>query len=118
MTERAMFEGKVVVVTGAGRGMGRAIAQKFAAQGAQVAALDLNQSEADETIAELDGALSVACDVSSSASVAAAFAAVEDSLGVVDVLVNNAGIGRYPNDGSDEMYELMAKRNQLEEAQE
>ena len=109
------FAGRVVVVTGAGRGMGRAIAQKFASLGARVAALDLNADEASETV---DGCaspgphLALACDVSDSSSVAEAFGQVGESLGVVDVLVNNAGIGRYANDGSDEMYELMAKRNE------
>ncbi len=114
MAELQSFEGKVVVVTGAGRGMGRAIAEKFASLGGRVAALDLNADEAQETVAGCTGGphLAKACDVSNSADVAAAFREVVDTLGAVDVLVNNAGIGRAPDDGSDEMYALMAKRNE------
>ncbi len=115
MSDQQRFDGKVVVVTGAGRGMGQAIAHKFASLGARVAALDLNESEAVATaqVCVGDGPhLGLACNVSDSSSVAAAFARVSEALGVVDVLVNNAGIGRYANDGSDEMYELMAKRNE------
>ena len=106
------LQGKVAVVTGAGQGMGRATARLLSERGAGVAALDLNEAGAAETIAGLSApALALRCDVSDSAAVNAAFDRVEAELGPVGVLVNNAGIGRAANDGSDRMYELMAKRN-------
>ena len=106
------LSGKVAVVTGAGQGMGRATTRLLSSWGASVAALDLNEAGASETIAGLAGpALALSCDVSDSAAVNDAFAKVEARLGPISVLVNNAGIGRATNDGSDQMYELMAKRN-------
>jgi 3-oxoacyl-[acyl-carrier protein] reductase len=84
--------GKVAVVTGGGRGIGRAICLRLAAEGARVAVLDIRRATAEAAADELDGGgLAVECDVSDSASVDAAFAAVEAELGPVDVLVNNAG---------------------------
>lgn len=104
---------RVAVVTGAGQGMGRAIAGKLASRGARVAALDLNAAAVEETVAQLGGAhLALACDVSDSGAVAAAFERIAADLGEVAILVNNAGIGRAANDGSERMYELMAKRNE------
>ena len=106
------LSGKVAVVTGAGQGMGRATTRLLSSRGASVAALDLNEAGASETIAGLAGpAMALSCDVSDSAAVNDAFAKVEAQLGAISVLVNNAGIGRAANDGSDQMYELMAKRN-------
>ena len=106
------LDGKVAVVTGAGQGMGRATSRLLSERGAHVAALDLNGAGAAETIDGLSGpALALPCDVSDSAAVNAAFARVEAEFGPVSVLVNNAGIGRAANDGSDEMYELMGRRN-------
>ena len=106
------LNGRVAVVTGAGQGMGRATTRLLSSRGASVAALDLNEAGASETIAGLAGpALALSCDVSDSAAVNDAFAKVEAQLGPISVLVNNAGIGRATNDGSDQMYELMAKRN-------
>ena len=104
--------GKIAVVTGAAQGMGRATTRLLSRKGAGVAALDLNGEGAADTVAGLSGpALPLPCDVSDSGAVDAAFARVEAELGPVSVLVNNAGIGRAPNDGSERMYELMAKRN-------
>jgi 3-oxoacyl-[acyl-carrier protein] reductase len=76
---------RVAVVTGAGRGIGQAIAEALAANGAKVAALDL---EAPQHA----GMLGVACDVTDVDAVEAAFGRVEAELGVVSVLVLNAGI--------------------------
>jgi 3-oxoacyl-[acyl-carrier protein] reductase len=56
--------------------------------------------------------MAYACNVSDSNAVNETFAAVESTLGPVSILVNNAGIGRAPGDGSDQMYELMGKRNE------
>lgn len=86
--------GKVAVVTGAGQGMGRAIAQRFASEGATVVALDLNLAAAQESLAGLAGGhLARAVNVGDSQAVAALFAEVQQQLGKVDVLVNNAGVG-------------------------
>ena len=89
------FQGKVVVVTGAGSGMGRAMVQEFTAKGAKVAALDINLDSAAKTVADLpepDMGLAVKDDVSSPESVSAAMAEVGMWAGRVDVLCNNAGI--------------------------
>ena len=89
------FQGKVVVVTGAGSGMGRAMVQEFAAKGAKVAALDINLDSASKTVADLPEphmGLAVKVDVSSPESVSAALAEVDTWAGRVDVLCSNAGI--------------------------
>lgn len=109
------LDGRVAVVTGAGQGMGRAIAQKLAAEGARVAALDINLEQAAETVAgcgATENCRAYACNIGDSAAVNEVFAAVEKDLGPVAILVNNAGIGRAPHDGSDEMYALMGQRNE------
>ncbi len=89
---------RVAVVTGAGSGIGRAIAQAFAAHGARVAVLDRSAEGAAATVAEIVGqggqAVAIECDVSQAASVAQAASASAAALGACDVLVNNAGIIR------------------------
>ena len=85
------FEGRVAVVTGAGRGIGRAVADAFVARGARTAYLDVQDPEP-----ALDGGgdrtLFVHCDVTDEAAVDAAFTTVEQAWGTVSILVNNAGI--------------------------
>jgi 3-oxoacyl-[acyl-carrier protein] reductase len=83
---------KVAAVTGGGAGIGRAICLRLAAEGIRVAMLDVRLAPAEETLQLAGGGgLALACDVSDSASVDAAFAHAESELGPVDVLVNNAG---------------------------
>lgn len=77
--------GRVAVVTGAARGIGRSIAQTLAGNGARVAALDLVAPEHPDI-------LGVACDVSDEMTVDAAMTSVEEALGTISVLVVNAGI--------------------------
>ena len=88
----------VAVVTGAGSGIGRAIAVGFAREGAKVAALDVNGDTAAQTVASIRGAGGVAeafaLDITDRAACAAVAAAVERQMGPVSVLVNNAGINR------------------------
>jgi NAD(P)-dependent dehydrogenase (short-subunit alcohol dehydrogenase family) len=81
------FAGRVALVTGAGRGIGKEVAELLRDLGARVAATDLSGPM-------VDGTLSVVLDVSDEASVANAFSAVEQELGTVSLLVLNAGILR------------------------
>jgi NAD(P)-dependent dehydrogenase (short-subunit alcohol dehydrogenase family) len=87
------FEGQGVVVTGGAQGMGRAIAQAFAEEGAGVLIADLDIERAEATAAELDGGRVIAarCDVRDGASFQAAIDRAIAELGRVDVLANNAG---------------------------
>jgi NAD(P)-dependent dehydrogenase (short-subunit alcohol dehydrogenase family) len=79
--------GKVVLVTGGGRGIGRALTQRFSDEGSRVVALDVALPDEDE-----GGHLSLVCDVTSADSVRRAVDQVLDRYGAVDVLVNNAGV--------------------------
>lgn len=97
------MSGRVVVITGAGGGLGRAFAHGFAAAGARVVAADLDLDAARATVAELDGeGTAVAVDVADEASTRAMAAAAIEAYGAIDALVNNAaiyaGIERAPFD--------------------
>ncbi|AOI60113.1 SDR family NAD(P)-dependent oxidoreductase [Burkholderia diffusa] len=109
------FKHKVVLVTGAGSGMGRATALLFAARGATVVAADLDGKRAEETIALARAAgtgLAHACDVADSGAVGKLFDAIGRRYGRLDVLVNNAGAGQVPGDGFELAQQRIAQRAQ------
>lgn len=90
------MKGQTAIITGGGRGIGKSIAEAFAAQGVNIAVVDVNLDIAKETASELQakGVKSAAykADVSNSAEVASLFESVVKEFGRVDVLINNAGI--------------------------
>ena len=87
--------GKVALVTGSTRGIGRAIAETHAACGARVAVVGRDQAKADAVATEIGGdAKGFACDIADTAAVVALVEAVEKAFGQLDILVNNAGITR------------------------
>ncbi len=92
------LQGKVVIVTGAAAGIGRATARRFAQEGARVAAWDVSEDRAEELVHELEGAggqgFFTKVNVADSGAVATAVAALVARWGRIDVLVNNAGIVR------------------------
>jgi 3-oxoacyl-[acyl-carrier protein] reductase len=85
------FDGKVAAITGGGSGIGAAICERFAAEGAMVAVLDLAVDRAQDIASPLSGAAAFSCDVSNAAAVEEALTQVESELGPLDVMVNNAG---------------------------
>jgi len=100
------LEGRVAWVTGGGSGLGRAISERFATEGARVAVNDVRPETAAETVAALPGSghVAVAGDISDSARVAQIGAEIAGRLGRLDVLVNNAGVDRTPGDGMDKLF--------------
>jgi len=88
------LSGKVAIVTGAAVGIGRAIAQRMAEEGARVALLDVLEDEGATAETELHdkGAAFWKCDVSRESEIRAVFAEVERAFGRIDILVNNAGV--------------------------
>ena len=93
-----MPKGKVAIVTGASRGIGRSIALALAAEGANIVAVDLGAAETEAMVAEVKAlgvdALAVLGNVTVAADVEKMFEAAVEKFGRVDILVNNAGITR------------------------
>lgn len=88
------LEGKVVVVTGAGRGMGKAIAERLAEEGARVAVTDVDEKTAVSTAADLEGAAGFRLDITDAGEVTRRVDEIVAELGPIDALVNNAGWDR------------------------
>ncbi|MBX7259244.1 MAG: SDR family oxidoreductase [Candidatus Hydrogenedentes bacterium] len=90
-----MLKGKTILVTGAGRGIGRGIAVAFAARGCAVVAAARTKSEVDETVKLVEDAgvpaLGVVCDVTDATQVRAMVDSALKQFGAIDILVNNAG---------------------------
>jgi 3-oxoacyl-[acyl-carrier protein] reductase len=102
---------KIAIVTGAGQGIGRAIASTLSQHGATVVAVDLNLESVQETaVGFATPGMALACNVGNSSEVAATVAQTCERYGRIDILVNNAGIGMASNDGSDIFQQRMARR--------
>jgi len=88
------LDGRLAAITGGASGIGRAIAELYARFGARVMIIDADVEAATTVAAGLDGASAYGCDVTSTASVAAAVEGIWSDAGPIDVLVNSAGVAR------------------------
>ena len=109
---RIDLEGRVAIVTGAARGIGRAIADRLSVSGARIAIWDIDREAADNTAASVFNAVAFAVDVTDPASIDAALAATTAGIGIPDILINNAGITG-PNHPLDQ-YPIDAWRQVIE----
>jgi NAD(P)-dependent dehydrogenase (short-subunit alcohol dehydrogenase family) len=90
--DKQRLDGRVALVTGAGNGIGRAIAKALADEGAIVAISDVDLEFAQETAADVDNSYPLQLDVTSKESAVSAVAAIEHELGPIEILANNAGV--------------------------
>lgn len=106
------LHGKVALVTGGGKGIGRAAVQALAEQDASIVVVDVDSDAAKAVAASVDGIAAVA-DIATPAGADEAFSAAKDAFGGVDVLVNSAGIQRYGSvvDTSEETWDLVLAIN-------
>jgi NAD(P)-dependent dehydrogenase (short-subunit alcohol dehydrogenase family) len=87
------LDGKTALITGAARGIGRAFAERYVAEGARVAIADIDFARAEETASQIgERAIAVHMDVTDQASIDAAVSASVEQLGQIDILINNAAI--------------------------
>jgi D-sorbitol dehydrogenase (acceptor) len=87
------LNGKTALITGSARGIGRAFAERYVAEGARVAIADIDLNRAQDTASRIgDSAIAVHMDVTDQASIDSAVADVIDRLGQIDILINNAAI--------------------------
>jgi meso-butanediol dehydrogenase/(S,S)-butanediol dehydrogenase/diacetyl reductase len=99
-----ILQDKVVFITGGGSGIGRACAIAYAAEGAKVVVVDLDQHSAEETAHAADGSIALMCDVADGASVDHAVKTAVSHFGRIDAMHNNAGIAS-PSKSLDETSE-------------
>jgi len=116
----ARLTGRVALVTGAGRGIGRAISIAFGRDGAKVAVTARSTSELDEVVGTIQAAggtaIALTADLADPAEPARLVAEVGTQLGAIDILVNNAGLGSSSNpnpvvDFDDDFWEMSLRIN-------
>lgn len=107
----ADLSGRVAVVTGAGTGIGRAIALRLAEQGAAVGLIGRRRAPLAEVAAQADPARVVAADVSRRGAVDAAFAEIAAELGPLHIVVANAGAGGPNQDGPEDRWDEILRAN-------
>lgn len=104
------MEGRHVVVTGGGVGIGRAIAERLGAEGAALSLLAPNMDELEEVASRVGGGAH-RCDIRDKASVDAAFAAAAEARGPIHALVANSGVGGPNADGPDDRFVEIVETN-------
>jgi 3-oxoacyl-[acyl-carrier protein] reductase len=105
------LRGRIALVTGGGSGIGRAIALRFAQEGARVVVNDLRKDAAEQVAGAVGSTgLAIPADVSDSAQVRAMFEKVERAMGGLDILVNNAGVGTGSREESQRLHEKIDTR--------
>jgi NAD(P)-dependent dehydrogenase (short-subunit alcohol dehydrogenase family) len=91
----ARFDGRVLLVTGGGSGLGAATARRFASEGGRVAVTDVDGDAAASVAAELPGSIALSCDVTGEDAVAETVAQTRERLGRIDGVFNSAGFVRF-----------------------